>query len=455
MLQTRASRWTFGLFGCFALAIACAATVNAQNNPQPRVVGFPVTVAGGAPRLDPTATAGLGDRVSVRVEAWPSCSEPQASMPAPQSAANTGQPASPADNNSASQTGDQNSVPYGEEPSWIPGLTHAQVLKLVPYLNARPLTGVYPETVDPGSHTLTFHLRRTPASKEAWTDLLSNPGFEPRVMTFSVGLEDKQQFPTCVAKFNLVVIPVKWFVVAIALFLVVLYIFFRLAAGTALLRDPGISQGYMPGFSVLWRRGSADTRLGPFSLARTQMAFWFFMVIGAFVLIWMITGNTDTITEGVLVLIGISAGTALGATAIDSGKRNTTTTRPRPGDESKGLLNDLLGDGTGITFHRFQIVVWTIVLGLVFARSVMSHLAMPDFGTSLLTLMGISSGTYLGMKLPEQQAPESPPVGGQTQSGAGGAAGSPDQKDQQGQQNGDEADKAGQKPESAEQAAQG
>ena len=171
----------------------------------------------------------------------------------------------------------------------------------------------------------------------------------------------------------------------------------------------------MPGFSVLWRRPSPDTKLGPYSLARTQMAFWFFMVITAFVLIWMIIGDTDTITQGVLVLIGISAGTALGATAIDSSKRQNTPD-PAAGEESRGFLNDILSDGTGVSFHRFQIVVWTIVLGFIFSRRVLNHLTMPEFGTNLLTLMGISSGTYLGLKLPEQFAPAAPPEKAKSQS---------------------------------------
>jgi len=147
------------------------------------------------------------------------------------------------------------------------------------------------------------------------------------------------------------------------------------------------------------------------------MAFWFFLVITAFVLIWMIIGDTDTITPGVLVLIGISAGTALGATAIDSGKRKTTP-EPVRGEESRGFLNDILSDGTGVSFHRFQIVVWTIVLGFIFSRRVLNHLAMPDFGTNLLTLMGISSGTYLGLKLPEHYAPAAPPENTQSQGAA-------------------------------------
>lgn len=386
---------------CLTLAagfvLLSANRAHGQDRIQAKVVGFAVETDGVTPQ--PNALVRLGDRVTVRIDPL---------QPPPDQ-----QPAkSPTPATVTSNTGST------DEQSWILGLTHAQVLKLVPYLADRPLKGLYPETVDPDSHTLTFHLDRTQSTLEAWTDLLRNPGFDPKEMTFSVGLEDKAQLPTK-SKIKLVVIPKKWFLASIAVFVILLYIFFRLAVGTSLLRDPGISEGHMPGFTVLWRRPPADTRLGPYSLSRTQMAFWFFLVITAFVLIWMIIGDTDTITPGVLVLIGISAGTALGATAIDSGKRKTTP-EPAVGAESKGFLNDILSDGTGVSFHRFQIVVWTIVLGFIFSRRVLNHLAMPDFGTNLLTLMGISSGTYLGLKLPEQFAPAAPPENAQARADAGG-----------------------------------
>jgi hypothetical protein len=61
---------------------------------------------------------------------------------------------------------------------------------------------------------------------------------------------------------------------------------------------------------------------------------------------------------------------------------------------------DLLGDEGHISFHRFQIAVWTLVLGVVFVMKLLSELAMPEFSATVLGLMGISSGTYLGFKLP-------------------------------------------------------
>jgi hypothetical protein len=68
---------------------------------------------------------------------------------------------------------------------------------------------------------------------------------------------------------------------------------------------------------------------------------------------------------------------------------------------SRGFVRDLLQDGSGVSFHRFQMVVWTIVLGIVFVSSIYQKLAMPDFNVGLLGLLGISSGTYIGFKFPE------------------------------------------------------
>jgi hypothetical protein len=69
---------------------------------------------------------------------------------------------------------------------------------------------------------------------------------------------------------------------------------------------------------------------------------------------------------------------------------------------SQGFRVDLLRDGSGISFPRFQIAVWTIVLAIIFIRKVYQDLTMPEFDSSLLGLMGISSGTYLGFKFPEK-----------------------------------------------------
>lgn len=206
--------------------------------------------------------------------------------------------------------------------------------------------------------------------------------------------------------------------------------------------------GYL---TPLLRDGSGDT---PYSLGRVQMACWFYLVIAAYLYIWLITGEYNTLPTSILTLIGISGGTGLAAVFVERNRtqtadneRKTLETRQtalrnrieeiaaaNPAEESalqkelqqqknsfadtvaklanlppvltpavsKNLLRDILSDGDGISFHRFQIVVWTIVLVFIFVRAAYHDLAMPDFDGSLLGLMGISSGTYLGFKFPEK-----------------------------------------------------
>ena len=74
---------------------------------------------------------------------------------------------------------------------------------------------------------------------------------------------------------------------------------------------------------------------------------------------------------------------------------------PRASKDNLGFFLDIFSDDSGVAFHRFQMSVWTAALGVIFIARVLINLEMPEFETSILGLMGISSGTYLGMKLPE------------------------------------------------------
>jgi hypothetical protein len=71
-----------------------------------------------------------------------------------------------------------------------------------------------------------------------------------------------------------------------------------------------------------------------------------------------------------------------------------------PGGRIKQFFLDLLQERNSVDFHRFQMMTWTVILGVVFVFGVFQQLAMPKFDATLLILMGISNGTYLGFKWP-------------------------------------------------------
>jgi len=333
---------------------------------------------------------------------------------------------------------------------------------IILFLDGRPLSCVNAERSNPNDSTMRFLLRRTDErkptcnidNKNSWEALLGSPDAFIRPVSLGVGLE-KNGFPDAVlrddkdreAKFDLIIIRRGWFWVCAGALILTLVLFIWLARESNIIRDAGP----LP----------PDNAVRAYSLARTQMAFWFFLVISSFLLIWIITGQLDTITDSALALIGIGSGTALGAAVVDASKRQSAATQlqslqaeqgtlnarvntlqtltaaaPPPTDladlqqelhekrqrlndvnnyinnlnaassavPSSGFLNDLLKDGSGISFHRFQMFAWTLVLGIIFCISVYTHLAMPIFSGTLLGLMGISSGTYIGFKFPEQQS---------------------------------------------------
>jgi hypothetical protein len=345
--------------------------------------------------------------------------------------------------------------------------------KFVLYMDGNAFAGLQPALVDVKDakgvvqKALRFDLLRTSSNKDAWTAVFSRrrPGeFSNRNVYVKVNQEGVRVTGEALA--NLRVIDwtgFVWFIFAALAFVALsLYLCYK----SDMIRVPG---GQPTGFN---KKKKPNRKV--YSLARTQMAAWFFVVLLSFVFIWVVTSNLSNLPGSILALIGISAATGLGSAVVDSSKKTdqvnlltsfqekrktsaaeadkligetaalnkTLIASPPPADlaeqktilaekqgqlsakqteiaqtdveiqkltaalqplPSDGFLNDILSDDDGVSFHRFQIVGWTVVLVLIFVVSVYDVLAMPDFDATLLALMGISGGTYIGFKLPAQQ----------------------------------------------------
>jgi uncharacterized membrane protein YgcG len=256
--------------------------------------------------------------------------------------------------------------------------------KLVPYLNGRALKGIYPEQVNLSESKLFFHLQRTPYSNQVWADLFHDPVLR-RPVTVSVGLEEQSPFNTVFDYDNrvgLIIIPRTFGILSLAVILSTMILFGFLIRTTDIIREPGPrpkTGGYKR-----------------YNLERAQTAFWCFLVIVAYICLWLITGDFNTLTPSVLVLIGISGATTLGAGLMK--RTNTSLTVPTIESTSSGFWIDVLSDANGYSFHRFQIIAWNILLGIIFVWSVYHYVAMPNFSGGVLALTGISAGTYLGFE---------------------------------------------------------
>jgi len=264
----------------------------------------------------------------------------------------------------------------------------AENKNIILYLNGLPIRGV--TISQPESDILEFALRRSRESKEVWTALITErDAFFSSKMSLSVGLEDGVPVPTDITDFTLIFIKRGWFIACTIAITFFLALFLWLARESNIIRDAGPEPG--------------GDKKRPYSISRAQMAIWFFLVIASYPFLWLITGELGTITGSVLVLMGISASTALGASIIDLSKRSAAGPPVDPTRTSINFFIDVLSDTSGISFYRFQIFSWTIVLGIIFIAEVYSNLRMPEFSDTLLALMGVSSGTYIGFKFPEEQ----------------------------------------------------
>jgi hypothetical protein len=182
-----------------------------------------------------------------------------------------------------------------------------------------------------------------------------------------------------------------------------------------------------------------QTGRAPYSLGRTQLFVWVSSVMLAAVAVWLETGD-KTIPGGLLVALGIGGGTTLGSRVIDKslwaealathqqtikdalaaarGAANASEIKKLEQElkdavehhihpqapASENFLRDILTGLEGDALYRYQLVGWTLFIMVQFWVSVLSRVELPDLDSTRLALMGMSAGTYLGLKMPEKPA---------------------------------------------------
>ncbi|HWN11252.1 MAG TPA: hypothetical protein VNO50_18595 [Pyrinomonadaceae bacterium] len=329
--------------------------------------------------------------------------------------------------------------------------------KLVPYINGRAITGNYPEAILPTKNHLQFHLQMTPDNKAVWIDLLGAPNGIRKPVAFSVGPEGIGPFDSVFDKSNripLTVISPVYGVVALFVILGTLFILLWLARTTSLIRERGGCK--VPGKLKPYNLGRTQMAFWFFLVYASYTAIWLItdaldtitpsllglMGISAGTALGealIDSGKNDASDSQLQALVAQKQAleqsipdlqaqlaavsekpnpTLEDTTSRDSLNKQLNDSRARlaqitqqidaltPPESravSAGFLRDILADSTGYSFHRFQIFAWTIILGIIFVSAVYNSLNMPEFSPTLLGLMGLSSGTYIGFKFPEQK----------------------------------------------------
>ncbi|HUJ42117.1 MAG TPA: hypothetical protein VLW52_00795 [Opitutaceae bacterium] len=169
---------------------------------------------------------------------------------------------------------------------------------------------------------------------------------------------------------------------------------FALGARTELVRD---ADAQLP-----------DFRQRPFSLGKSQLAFWTVAVIGSFLYVFFATGRfAGVMTNTVLWLLGISSGTAALSAAAGGPSAPAAPSpaappapaaAPAPPQVHQTFFTDILSDRQGMNVHRLQMVIWTAAFGGIFVYESIKTGIFPTFDDQAFVLMGISSVTYVWFK---------------------------------------------------------
>ena len=244
---------------------------------------------------------------------------------------------------------------------------------IILFINGIAADDIKAYSINRDSSTIIFSLDRNSASikkihfEYLWSSVLVN---------FSVGLKDSEpaSIDPKMPKIYFKYVTNLSFYIIILMILGTIAIFATLVKKTDLIR--------------------ITDKKSRFSLGLAQLLFWVFLIAIAFIYIWITTTEMYPITGSVLVLLTISLSTSGGARLVDKARDPNRIFEPSGGH----FFKDIISDDAGYSVHRVQMVIWTVILGIIFIHEVVVEQQMPQFDSNLLLLMGISSTGYVGLK---------------------------------------------------------
>lgn len=146
------------------------------------------------------------------------------------------------------------------------------------------------------------------------------------------------------------------------------------------------------------------TPTGSFSLSMAQILWWTLITGFGLTYVWAMTEQFLAITDQVLLLMGIGSTTAI----ISRVTSNNRTFLP---DRYLGLvqararlprLSDLVTIDGKPSIFKFQMLLFTALSGIMVLQGLFTSCAFPALPGELVTLMGISSATYVGNELAQR-----------------------------------------------------
>lgn len=152
------------------------------------------------------------------------------------------------------------------------------------------------------------------------------------------------------------------------------------------------------------RSGNDDK--SPYSLSSTQMAFWIVIIFSSFTYLLIINRELANVPNSTLILLGITTLTAVGSKGVplmNNGGSSDRKYHVAQASKVSGTINrfmiDLISEGeSGVSIHRVQMLLFTFLFGIYYAFQVFKQQMLPDFTPEQLSLIGVSSGSFVLLK---------------------------------------------------------
>ena len=131
-----------------------------------------------------------------------------------------------------------------------------------------------------------------------------------------------------------------------------------------------------------------------YSLSSLQLIIWSSVIVVSIVFLSIGTGSMPSITNTTLILLGLAAITKAAANGIG-------TPVGTQGQTALTGFRGLMSTDGKVKIHRLQFLAFTFIYCGMFLYHVFTSLKLPEFDQNAWILMGISSGTYGGLKTQE------------------------------------------------------
>ena len=141
----------------------------------------------------------------------------------------------------------------------------------------------------------------------------------------------------------------------------------------------------------------AVTPFGTFSISVTQALFWTFIVAFSCVYVYTLKAAFIVIPNQILLLLGIAGGTAL-ASRINSMSKDVIPKELMIDLQKDDIprLRDMISIAGRLNIYKFQMLVFTIITGIIVLVELIKASNFPEIPDTLITLMGLSNTLYLG-----------------------------------------------------------